>query len=589
MQGYVVDRKAGWDCHGLPVEREVEKMLDLHTFADVQEFGQSKFNALCEQSVWKFEGEWENFTRRMGYWVDMKNRYATLDQDYMESEWWALKQLWGKGLLKRGYKVLPYSPHTGCTYSNRDVSEGYRTVTDLTCFVKFPLLDDKSVGDDAPKTSLVAWTSTPWTLPANVLLAVNKSLVYVSVMVTTDRPTEMSDADNWDGRKEFEVGKAYLQEGEVLVVAKDRLEELETHLPSDSGYQLVVVTEFQGYDLLDLQYKPPLKDQRAVDNPKTSLDCNLWRVVHADFVNSLAGTGVVHVSPMYGEDDFKLCEGLGLDFSQRGCSHVVGLDGCYNREGDKLVPPGPLRGLDVTKQTTQQSVLNLLHQRGFLHRAHEMTHEYPYCWRNKENRLLYYAMESWFLTVGMPEVRSRLQKMNASESVQFSPGSVKHGRFGKWLEHTNDWCVSRKRTWGCPFPLWECRSDKGGCGRQHCVGSRAELRSLLLDPEDQPLEDNTDLHSTQVDEYKLKCPYCGSTKSMLRKPYVLDCWFDSGCAPFAQWHYPFAFSETHGKSVAKAPLGSRATERRALHLTSTSTLDSSRLNLNILRIRLGSL
>lgn len=542
MEGYVVERKAGWDCHGLPVEREVEKLLGLHTLAEVEAFGASKFNDLCEESVWGFEGEWEKLTKRMGFWLDMKKRYATLDQEYMESEWWALKQLWDKGLLRRGYKVLPYSPKTGCTYSNRDVSEGYRQVTDLTCFVRFPLSKNQDLGVRWEMASMLVWTSTPWTLPGNVLLAVNKSLPYVSVMLVETKAKE--NKEDSSKVEKFQLNQEYFRNGEVLVLAKARLCELQSHLLPNSCYTVEILKELNGSDLLGFSYEPPLCGSYS---PKLHQSNGLWQVVHGDFVNDSSGTGVVHVAPMYGEDDHKLCVQQGLDFTLPYCQHVVGLDGCYHVEGRNNdghhVPPKTLQGLDVTCEQTQKVVLQVLFEQNMLYRAQALSHDYPFCWRNKSHRLLYYAMDSWFVAMGTPAVRSRMLALNASKEVTFYPESVKHGRFGSWLKETKDWCLSRKRTWGCPLPVWECKKENGGCGKLHCVGSRDHLKSLLVNANSTEL-DTVDLHSTQVDALLLKCVACGNEKgSMCREKYVLDCWFDSGCAPFAQWHYPFAFEK----------------------------------------------
>jgi len=550
MQGFVVERKAGWDCHGLPVEREVEKMLGFSTYEQVESFGLERFNQLCAESVWKYQSEWEKLSQRMGYWTDMKNPYATLDVEYMESEWWALKQLWQKGLLQRGYKVLPYSPRTGTTYSNRDVAEGYKVVTDLSCFVRFPLVScppkwkKEHCTDAGFRVCMMVWTSTPWTLPGNALLAVHKEFTYVLVKVVskTSHTGEggVESEQSVETSMSFQTGTSYFRAGEVFCVAQDLVTELQDKLlssTSSEAYSLEVVRTLAGAELLGQRYSPPFKESNGNNDPL------LWHVVHADFVNNKTGTGVVHVAPMYGEDDHHLCTTLKLDLNRPECQHVVGLDGRF-LEGCCRVPT-VLRRLDVTSGQTQEKVLDLLHQLGLLYRAEPWTHEYPHCWRNKSHRLLYHAMESWFVTMADPAVRSRMQQLNSTQ-VQFSPAKVRDGRFGTWLEQSRDWCVSRRRTWGCPLPVWVCRKENGGCGREYCVGSRAELNSLLAHNTSankaEPLLD--DLHTTQVDSLLLRCESCNKEGTMCREPYVLDCWFDSGCAPFAQWHYPFAFSST---------------------------------------------
>lgn len=520
MEGYVVERKAGWDCHGLPVEREVEKKLGLSTLAEVESFGAERFNQLCAESVWKYQGEWEKLTERMGYWTDLKNRYVTLDLEFMESEWWALKQLWQKGFLKRGYKVLPYSPKTACTCSNRDVAEGYKEVTDMTCYVRFPLTSTPNHGFE--RASMLVWTSTPWTLPGNVLLAVNKDLTYVVVRVLMKSHSMGMGQDTDSAHVKSRM--SFLKAGEFLVVAQGLLPQLEDKLLPGLDCKFEVVGKLFGAELVGMKYCPPF------DPEPTKQGRLLWEVVHGDFVNNKTGTGIVHVAPMYGEDDHRLCVALGLDLSEPRFQHVVGADGRF-LDGAKV--PAKLRGLDVTCDSTQNEVLTWLLEKSLLCMAEPLTHKYPHCWRNKTHRLLYYAMDSWFLNMADPALRSRMQQLNRDE-VQFAPEKVKDGRFGAWLQDSRDWCVSRRRTWGCPLPVWVCRKDAGGCGAEHCVGGRAELRSLLAkDSQSATLED---LHSTKLDGLTLRCASCSSVEAMTREPYVLDCWFDSGCAPFAQ-HY----------------------------------------------------
>lgn len=553
MQGYVVERKAGWDCHGLPVEREVEKMLGFSTYEQVQTFGLERFNQLCRESVWKYQTEWEKLSERMGYWTDVSNRYATLDVEYMESEWWAMKKLWQKGLLRKGYKVLPYSPQSGTTYSNRDVAEGYKVVTDLSCFVRFPLVsflpewETEGCTVSGFRVSMMVWTSTPWTLPGNALLAVHKDFTYALVKVVA----KISETAKEDTHACFKAETNYFKACEVFCVAQDLVDELQNKFLSSSSeaYSFEVVRTMAGKDLLGLSYSPPFRECDQSNDPL------LWRVVHADFVNNQTGTGVVHVAPMYGEDDHNLCTTLNLDLNRPECQHVVGLDGRF-MEDYRRVPQG-LHGLDVTSGQTQEKVSALLHQLEILYRAEPVTHQYPHCWRNKSHRLLYYAKEAWFVTMADQAVRSRMQNLNSTQ-VQFSPENVRDGRFGGWLEQSRDWCVSRSRSWGCPLPVWVCRKENGGCGRELCVGSRAELRSLEAlkssDRDKEPLLD--DLHTTRVDSLHLQCDLCQKEGTMQREQYGLDCWFDSGCAPFAQWHYPFAFSSMDTKGVPSQYNGS---------------------------------
>jgi isoleucyl-tRNA synthetase len=519
MSGFVVERKAGWDCHGLPVEMGVQKELGLETFADVESFGLGKFNALCETSVWKYEAEWEQLTERMGFWVDLKERYATLDQNYMESEWWALKQLWTRGLLYQGYKVLPYCAHTTCTYSTHEVAQGYKDVDDLTCFVRFPLLplDSASTEECA---SLLVWTSTPWTLPANVLLAVNASAAYCFVRVAKRhqrQPAESVDSTLSEPSTEraagYAVGRSYLTPGELVVVAKARLEELQSRLPR--GMELQTEAMVMGEALVGRSYSPPLSP--AMSTLKEASP-QLFCVVHADFVTADAGTGVVHVAPMYGEDDHSLCVSLGLDGDLK---HVVGTDGCYF-EGDTRLPAS-LWGLKVTEVATQEQVLQLLHNSCTLECAMPVRHSYPHCWRSGE-RLLYYAMDSWFLRMSEPAVKDRMVDLN-HDRVRWAPDTMRDGRFGGWLRGAKDWCLSRKRCWGCPLPVWVCSKASGGCGKQHCIGSRSELQSMLASTGNSAAAAlPADLHSPFVDALQLRCPCCSADGAMVREPYVLDCW-----------------------------------------------------------------
>ena len=471
MQGYRVIRKAGWDTHGLPVELEIEKKLGISGKEQIEEYGVENFVKECKESVFKYVHVWEEMTNKVGFWVDMKNPYITYDNKYIESVWWALKELWNKNLLFEGHKVMPYCPRCGTALSSHEVAQGYKDVKDLTCIAKF-----KVVGEDK---YFLAWTTTPWTLPSNLALCVNQSYDYCDVKVN--------------------VGTEEEPKYEVYILA----EELVPVVLKDMEYE--VLATYKGKDLLGMKYEPLM--------PFAKVDGKAFEVIHGDYVVLTEGTGVVHIAPAYGEDDSLVCKKNGIAFV-----NLVDKSGKFMDEVE------PWKGRFV--RDCNEDICEWLKNEGKLFHKEKHLHSYPHCWRC-DTPLLYYPKESWF--VGMSSLRDELVANN--DKVNWYPETIKHGRFGNFLENVIDWAISRDRYWGTPLPIWTCE-----CGHQECIGSIQELKEKGIN-----VPDDIELHKPYIDDVHLKCSKCG--KEMKRVKEVIDCWFDSGSMPFAQWHYPFENKE----------------------------------------------
>ena len=471
MKGYRVIRKAGWDTHGLPVELEIEKKLGISGKEQIEEYGVEKFVKECKSSVFNYVHMWEEMSEKVGYWVDMKNPYVTYHNEYIESVWWALKQMWDKGLLYEGHKVMPYCPRCGTALSSHEVAQGYKDVKDLTCVAKFKLEDEEN-------TYILAWTTTPWTLPSNLALAINKSYEYAKVKAN--------------------IGTEDEPQYENYILAKDLIDAVLKETPYE------ILETFKGENLLGKKYEQLM--------PFAKVEGKAFVVIHGDYVTLTDGTGIVHIAPAYGEDD-------SLVAKQNGIAFVNLVD----KSGNFVPEVEPWAGKFV--RDCNEDICKWLKEKGKLFSKEKHLHSYPHCWRC-DTPLLYYPKESWF--VAMSTLRDELVANN--NKVNWYPDTIRTGRFGKFLENVIDWGISRDRYWGTPLPIWTCEDEN--CGHRECIGSIEELKEKAID-----CEDDIELHKPYIDNVHLKCPKCG--KKMVRAKEVIDCWFDSGSMPFAQWHYPF--------------------------------------------------
>ena len=480
MKGYYVPRKAGWDTQGLPVELEIEKKLGISGKQQIEEYGVEKFVEECRDSVFQYVDAWEEMTEKVGYWVDMENPYVTYHNEYIESIWWGIKELWNKGLLYEGHKVMPYCPRCGTALSSHEVAQGYKDVKDLTCIAKFKVSEGQGFDKD---TYILAWTTTPWTLPSNLALCINKSYDYVLVKAN--------------------IGTDEEPKYEKYILAKELLNAVLKETPYE------VEKEFKGEELLGVKYEQLM--------PFAKPEGKAFVVIHGDYVNLEDGTGIVHIAPAYGEDD-------SLVSKQNGIAFVNLVD----KSGKFVSEVEPWAGRFV--RDCNEDICKWLAEENKLFSKERHLHSYPHCWRC-DTPLLYYPKESWF--VRMSSLRDELVANN--NKVNWYPDTIKTGRFGKFLENVIDWGISRDRYWGTPLPVWKCE-----CGHQECIGSIKELKEKAINcPEE------IELHKPYIDNVHLKCPECG--KEMQRFKEVIDVWFDSGSMPYAQLHYPFENKEEFEK------------------------------------------
>ncbi|MBI4812574.1 isoleucine--tRNA ligase [Candidatus Falkowbacteria bacterium] len=520
MRGFRVERKWGWDCHGLPIENIAEKELGVKRKKDIEEMGVEKFNEFCRSKVLGYVDVWKKIIRRLGRWADMENAYKTMDLDFMESIWWVFKELWNNGLIYEGYRSMHVCPRCETTLSQQEVAEGYKTIKDLSATVKFELTPTNQQilykYTNKEKVYILAWTTTPWTLIGNVALAVKESIKYQVVSIK----------DN----------------NEKYILAKDRIEEI------FKNKEYEVIEEFEGKNLIGLKYKPlfdyytNLNRNLASEASEAKFLQNGWKIYAADFVTTEEGTGVVHIAPAFGEDDMNLGKKEKLPFVQH-----VNMDGTIKKEA------GEFAGLNVKpihdSQETDVEIIKYLARHNLLFAKEKYEHSYPHCWRC-ETPLINYATSSWFVAVTKIKERA----LELAKNINWSPAHIKEGRFGNWLFGARDWSISRQRYWASVIPIWKCtetqndakrnteRRGKSGCGEIKVIRSVKELEELSG-------EKIIDLHKHTVDKITFSCKKCAHSADsgrggvMRRVPDVLDCWFESGSMPYAQMHYPFENKE----------------------------------------------
>lgn len=487
MQGFRVERKAGWDCHGLPVELEIERELGLSSKDEIESYGIAEFNAKCRESVFKYVEEWNRLTERIGFWIDLDDPYVTLSNEYVESVWWSLRQIWDKNLLYEGHRVVPYCPRCGTALSSHEVALGYKDVKDPSVFVRFPVVTE---GGMPTGDSLLVWTTTPWTLVANVAAAVAPGVTYVRARVNHD----------------------------ILILAEALVERV-------LGEDAEILDRFPGQKLVDdnTRYVAPFEvTEHPGDGPHHP-------VIEADFVTTEDGTGIVHLAPAFGEDDYRAAAA-----SDRVVFDPTKHETLFN----PVLPDGTydsrvvgFAGRFVKDEQLTRELVGKLDSEGLLFREQTYEHAYPHCWRCS-TPLIYYAKSSWYIQT----TAVRQQMLDGNESIKWYPPHIKHGRFGNWLENNVDWALSRERYWGTPLPVWRCSGES--CDHTQCIGSYDELERLAGRPVEDP-------HRPYIDEFEFPCEQCDAP--MRRVPEVIDAWYDSGAMPFAQWHYPFENQDVFGE------------------------------------------
>ena len=500
MKGKHVERRFGWDCHGLPVENLIEKELGLNSKHEIEHYGIDKFNEACKASVLKYTAEWRQTITRMGRWVDFDHDYKTMNPDFMESIWWVAKSLWDKGLIYEGKYILPYCPRCSTVLSTHELAQGYKDVQDQTVTVRFKITKAPAAVNDPDmtngKTYFLAWTTTPWTLPSNLGLCMGPDIDYVKIL---DK-----------------------ESGDYYIFAQARLS---AYYKNEDAYEIIYT--HKGKDFIDAEYEPlfpyfaNLKDPKVCEEMSgQKCEKGAFRMFNADYVSTEDGTGIVHIAPAFGEEDNKVFRGSGvpnvepIDAECKFTKEVPDYQGIFVKDADK----------DIMKR---------LKEEGKLVKRDTIVHSYPHCWRCG-SPLIYRGIGSWFVKVA--DYHDVLLKANSQ--ITWQPNHIKEGRFGKWLAGARDWAVSRNRYWGNPIPIWRC--DDPDCNHKVCVGSRQELKDLSgIYPED--------LHKHFVDKITFKCPKCGKG-TMRRIPEVFDCWFESGSMPYAQQHYPFENKEKFEKN-----------------------------------------
>ena len=478
MKGFKVNRKAGWDTHGLPVEIEVEKQLGIEGKQQIEEYGISEFNQKCKDSVFTYKGLWEKMSKRMGYMCDLDDPYITLDNNYIETGWWIIKEFFKAGMIYEGHKILPYCPRCETGLASHEVAQGYKDVKVNTITAKFKRKDADEY--------FLAWTTTPWTLASNVSLTVGPDIDYVKV--------RMLEGD---------------EEGNVFYVGKA----LADRILGEGKYE--VLEEMKGKDLEYVEYEQLM--------PFCQADRKGFYVTCMDYVSVEDGTGIVHTAPAFGEDDYQCGRKYDLPFIQ-----PVDGNGCYTET--------PWKGRFVMEDGLDIEIMKWLAGENKIFAKAKLEHNYPHCWRCG-TPLVYYAKPSWY--IAMSKLKDQLVANN--NTVNWYPDFVGEKRFGNWLEEVKDWAISRNRYWGTPIPIWRCE-----CGHLECIGSRAEL----VEKASQTIDETIELHRPYVDDVTIKCPDCG--REMKRIPEVMDCWFDSGAMPFAQWHYPFENKEKFDEELFPA-------------------------------------